>query len=145
MQLKAGMILTGTVSGITKFGAFVDLPDGLSGMVHISEVAFEYVNDISEHLKLGQEVKVKVMSVDENDKVSLSIKKALPRESQQKDTVKNDKASPVGYEWTPKSNEGASFEDMMSRFKQSSTERIGNLKKNDGSPHRPRRSGKPEK
>ncbi len=145
MQLKTGMILTGTVSGITKFGAFVDLPDGLSGMVHISEVSFEYINDINECLKIGQEVKVKVLSVDENGKVSLSIKKATPRAEKPKDTPRGEKASPVGYEWTPKSNEGASFEDMMSRFKQSSNERIGSLKKNDGSPHRPRRSGKPEK
>ena len=145
MQLKAGMILDGTVSGITGFGAFIDLPDGLSGMVHISEVAPVYVSDINEHLAIGQEVRVKVLSVDERGKVSLSIKKAMPREERFDPHFDNEKASPVGYEWKPHTSENASFEDMMSRFKQSSDEKIGSRKKNDGSPHRPRRSSKPEK
>ena len=60
MQLEVGSIVQGKVSGIAKFGAFVDLPDGKVGMVHISEVASVYVNDINEHLKEGQEVKVKL-------------------------------------------------------------------------------------
>ena len=145
MQLKAGMILDGTVAGITGFGAFIDLPEGASGMVHISEVAPVYVSDINEHLTVGQKVKVKVLSVDEKGKVSLSIKKAIPRPEKIDQRRDNQKISPVGYEWKPRNNDNASFEDMMSRFKQSSDEKIGSRRKNDGSPHRPRRSSKPEK
>ena len=78
MQLEVGTILEGKVSGITKFGAFVTLPEGKSGLVHISEIANSYVNEVSEHLSMGQTVKVKVISVSEEGKISLSIRKALP-------------------------------------------------------------------
>ena len=78
MQPEVGTILEGKVSGITKFGAFVTLPDGKSGLVHISEIANSYVNEVSEHLSMGQTVKVKVISVSEEGKISLSIRKALP-------------------------------------------------------------------
>ena len=77
MDLEAGMVLEGKVTGITKFGAFVDLEDGKTGMVHISEVAPTFVNDINDYLKEGQTVKVKVLSVGEGGKISLSIKKAM--------------------------------------------------------------------
>ena len=68
MQLEVGTILEGKVSGITKFGAFVTLPEGKSGLVHISEIANSYVNEVSEHLSMGQTVKVKVISVSEEGK-----------------------------------------------------------------------------
>ena len=77
MQLEVGSILEGKVTGITNFGAFVDLPNSASGMVHISEVAPNYVSQIKDHLKVGQEVKVKVLSIGDDGKVSLSIKKAM--------------------------------------------------------------------
>ncbi|MBR5121188.1 MAG: S1 RNA-binding domain-containing protein [Oscillospiraceae bacterium] len=76
MQLEQGTILEGKVTGILKFGAFVDIGGGKSGMVHISEVSNSYVNDINEVLKVGQVVKVKVVSIAEDGKISLSIKKA---------------------------------------------------------------------
>lgn len=76
MELKVGALLEGTVRTITNFGAFVSLPENRTGMVHISEVANRYVSDIREHLSEGQSVKVKVMRIDENGKVALSIKKA---------------------------------------------------------------------
>lgn len=79
MQLEVGTILEGKVTGILKFGAFVDLGGGKSGMVHISEVAPTYVNDIKEHLHEGDTVKVKVINIAEDGKISLSIKKALPQ------------------------------------------------------------------
>jgi S1 RNA binding domain protein len=78
MELEIGAILAGKVTGITKFGAFVALPGGRSGLVHISEVAYSYVNDVSEFLTVGQEVNVKVISVDENKRINLSIKQTLP-------------------------------------------------------------------
>lgn len=78
MQLEVGKIYEGKVTGITKFGAFVELEKGTTGMVHISEIANTYVNEIKDHLTEGQTVKVKVLSLGEGGKISLSIKKALP-------------------------------------------------------------------
>lgn len=75
---EVGSIVEGKVTGITKFGAFVELPGGSVGMVHISEISQTYVNDISEHLKEQQLVKVKILNIGEDGKISLSIKKALP-------------------------------------------------------------------
>ena len=77
---QAEEFAAGKVTGITKFGAFVKLEDGRSGLVHISEVANTYVDDVSKHLKVGQDVKVKVLSVDDKGRINLSIKQALPRE-----------------------------------------------------------------
>lgn len=76
MELAVGEIMSGKVTGITKFGAFVSLPEGKTGLVHISEVHQSYVSDIRDHLTEGQEVKVKVIAIDENGRVNLSIKKA---------------------------------------------------------------------
>ena len=76
MQLTVGEIVEGKVTGITNFGVFVDLGENQTGMVHISEVAQTYVNDINEHVKQGDTVKMKVLSVGDDGKVSLSIKRA---------------------------------------------------------------------
>ena len=73
MEFGVGSILEGKVTGITKFGAFVSLPENKSGLVHISEIAYSYVNDVAEHLSVGQEVKVKVIGIDENGRIQLSI------------------------------------------------------------------------
>ena len=82
-QLTVGTVVEGTVKQITKFGAFVLLPDRSTGMVHISEIAHSYVNDIHEHLTEGQTVKVMVIGT-ENGKINLSIKRtvALPPKPQ---------------------------------------------------------------
>lgn len=76
MQLEVGAILEGKVTGLTNFGAFVSLPEGKTGMVHISEVAPTYVKEIRDFLSENQEVKVKVMSIGDDGKISLSIKRA---------------------------------------------------------------------
>lgn len=78
MQLEVGKIYEGKVTGITKFGAFVELDKDTTGMVHISEVANTFVSEIKDFLQEGQTVKVKVLSLGEDNKISLSIKKALP-------------------------------------------------------------------
>lgn len=86
MELAIGAILEGKVTGITKFGAFVSLPGGKTGMVHISEIAHAYVSDINEYLSVGQDVKVKVIAIDPAGKINLSIKKtteAPPRQPRQ--------------------------------------------------------------
>ena len=81
MELAVGEIISGKVTGITKFGAFVSLPEGKSGLVHISEVDQSYVSDIRDHLTEGQEVKVKVIAIDDNGRVNLSIKRTQPRQN----------------------------------------------------------------
>lgn len=78
MELEIGAIMEGKVTGITKFGAFVSLPGGRSGLVHISEVAYSYVSDVSEFLAVGQDVKVKIIGIDQNNRINLSIKQTLP-------------------------------------------------------------------
>ena len=78
MGIEVGSILDGKVTGITNFGAFVALPGNRSGLVHISEIAYSYVNDVHDHLSEGQEVKVKVIGVDANNRINLSIKQAAP-------------------------------------------------------------------
>ena len=130
------MIVEGKVSGITKFGAFVDLEGGKTGMVHISEVAPTFVNDIKDHLTEGQTVKVKILNIGDDGKISLSIKKAMPPQNtgnnrQNRNASSQSKQrSTVGYEWQPqKSAEPSSFEDMLSKFKQTSDEKISNLKR----------------
>jgi S1 RNA binding domain protein len=76
MDYVIGSILTGKVVGITRFGAFVSLPDERSGLVHISEISNTFVNDVREHLTEGQEVTVKLVSIDKDGRINLSIKKA---------------------------------------------------------------------
>ena len=76
MQLQVGMVVEGKVTGITKFGAFVTMPDGKSGLVHISEIANTFVNDVHDDVQEGQTVKVRVLSIADDGKINLSIKKA---------------------------------------------------------------------
>lgn len=136
MSLEVGMIVEGKVSGITKFGAFVDLDDGKTGMVHISEVAPTFVNDIKDHLTEGQSVKVKILNIGDDGKISLSIKKALPQQNSNNNRQNRGgfsahrKNNSSGYEWqSQRSSEPSSFEDMLSKFKQTSDEKISNLKR----------------
>ena len=79
MSIEVGNKLKGKITGIKKFGAFVELPEGKSGLVHISEVADNYVENVEDHLSVGDEVEVKVLSIADDGKISLSIKKAKDR------------------------------------------------------------------
>ena len=79
MDLKVGQILDGKVTGITKFGAFVSVEGGKSGLVHISEIANTFVSNINDHLTVGQEVKVKLIGIDDAGRINLSIKQAEPK------------------------------------------------------------------
>ena len=139
MQLDVGKIYEGKVTGITKFGAFVELEPGTTGMVHISEVANTFVNEIKDHLTEGQTVKVKVLTVGEDGKISLSIKKDVDNPPPLKDFKRNNNGGNNGrrfdkenakpqQEKAPMTPEAA-FEDMLNKFKQSSDERMGDLKK----------------
>ena len=130
MALEVGQIVEGKVSGITGFGAFVDLPGGETGLVHISEVARNYVKDINEHLKVGQEVKVKVLTLDEKGKISLSIKKAQ-EDAPRRRAPEPFSGRPAEIDWSGDSDKkDMSFEDMMASFKQSSDAKMLDLKRN---------------
>lgn len=130
MQIEIGKVYDGKVTGITNFGAFVDMEDGVTGLVHISEVALGFVKDINEHLKVGDSVKVKVVSVDEKGKIGLSIKQAVKPKKQDAPKPKANK-SPEEFVWGEKKSDApSSFEDMLSKFKQSSDERMHDLKRN---------------
>lgn len=131
MQLEVGAILEGKVTGITNFGAFVDLGEGKTGMVHISEVAPTFVKEIREYVTENQTVKVKVLSMGQDGKISLSMKKAVAPPPRAPHTPRSQPSSgrPGNYEWQSKRHEPASFEDMLSKFKQTSDEKMSALKK----------------
>ena len=132
MQLEVGAILEGKITGITKFGAFVELGEGKTGMVHISEVAPTFVKEITDFVSEGQTVKVKVLSVGEDGKISLSMKKAMetvPASGQNTQRTRSGRKGPDHFEWSNKKNEATSFEDMLNKFKQSSDEKMSALKK----------------
>lgn len=93
MQLEVGKIYEGKVTGITKFGAFVELEPGTTGMVHISEVANSFVSEIKDHITEGQQVKVKVLSIGDDGKISLSIKKAVDNPPPQRRPFNRDNNS----------------------------------------------------
>ena len=146
MQLEVGQILEGKVTGITKYGAFVSVDEKTSGMVHISEVARSYVTDIHEFLKENDLVKVKVISIGDDGKISFSIKQALPpaekpERSERRPREKNFQTPKIDptCTWTPKKQEPASFEEMMNRFKQTSDEKFSDLKKKNPEGRRTKR------
>lgn len=152
MQLEIGKVYEGKVKGITNYGAFVEVMEEakpVTGMVHISEVANTYVNDIHDFLSEGQTVQVKVLAINEQGKISMSIKKAAPADSSskppQKPRTPRRRERDKGIVWEPKPQKPASemtFEDMMSRFKQNSEERIGDIKRNTDRKNGSRRRSK---
>lgn len=139
MGLEVGSVIEGRITGITKFGAFVALPEGKSGLVHISEVANTYVSDVNEHVQVGQQVKVKVLNISDDGKINLSIKRAepAPRPAERA-------AAPARRPYSPKPQQSASepvssqslrtaadgpssnqdFEDRLKKFMQESDSRI---------------------
>ena len=138
MEQEGEKIVERKVSGITGFGAFIDLPDGETGLVHISEVARNYVKDINEHLSLNQTVKVKVLALDEKGKISLSIKKA--QEHQPRRVSEPFSGVPAEIDWNSSNSQNdMSFEDMMANFKQSSDARMLDIKRNTESKRGSRR------
>lgn len=116
MSVSVGEIVEGTVSDIMNYGAFVKLEDGRNGLVHISEVSKDFVQDINEVLKSGDKVKAKVLAIDEKGKIALSIKKALPAtKNVTKENCKKD--MPL------------TLDDMLSKFLKDSDERQLDLKR----------------
>ena len=114
MSIEVGTIVEGKVTGITNFGAFVDLNGGETGLVHISEVADTYVKDVNNYLKVNENVRVKVISIDEDGKIGLSIKQLNSSNKKQK------------FKEAPRK----SFEDRLSSFLKESNQRQQDLKNN---------------
>lgn len=142
-QPNVGEIVEGKITGITKFGVFVEVSEGITGMVHISEVARTYVNEIRDFVKDGDFVKVKVLSISEDGKISLSIKRAQEDEKNERPRRQSRPiTSPKpdnSFVWTASKNEGASFEDMMNKFKQTSDEKFSDLKRKNAEVRRQKR------
>ena len=135
MEFGVGSVLEGKVTGITKFGAFVSLPEGKSGLVHISEIAYSYVNDVKDHLKEGQEVKVKVIGIDENGRINLSIKKAMdppPRPAGQgRPMGRPGGHNGGGFRGKPAPAEPASFEDRLKQFMAAPDSKLSELRQSE--------------
>ena len=136
MAIEVGAKLEGKVTGITHFGAFVDLADGVTGLVHISEIADHYVKDVNDHLKIDDIVTVKVINVDKDGKIGLSIKQVIDRPEGYVPPQRGDRQGRPG-DRRPGGRGGfrsapgkMSFEEKMSRFLRDSEERISSLKKN---------------
>ena len=134
MQLEVGQILSGKVTGITKYGVFVELEAGKTGMVHISEVAAVYVKEIRDFVTDGQEVKVKVISIADDGKISLSMKQAAAPAPQpfRKPYPPKSSAPFDGAARGKAKSEPDSFDEMLSKFMQSSDDKLSGLKKNGG-------------
>ncbi|MDQ0247585.1 S1 RNA binding domain protein [Bacillus fengqiuensis] len=147
MSIEVGSKLQGKVTGITNFGAFVELPEGSTGLVHISEVADNYVKDINDHLKVGDQVEVKVINVEKDGKIGLSIKKAKEQPQQSREGYQNREGRPAyqgreGYRPNPNRNRNdrnrnhdrdrggkENFEQKMARFLKDSEDRLSSLKR----------------
>jgi len=132
MDFEVGNVVTGKVSGITKFGAFVALAGGKSGLVHISEIANRFVNDVSEHLSVGQEVRVKIIGIDDSGRINLSIKRAGEEGEppQRPRPVRRETAQPRGTPAQPRARvpEGEmTFEDKLKRFMQESDGKMSDV------------------
>ena len=120
---EVGSIVSGTVTSVMQFGVFVDIGNGKSGLVHISELSSRYVKDINEFVKKGNEVKVKIVKIDDDGKISLSMKQAedsvkKPRKAEQKS--EKTSARPDSFDWTAKPADELSFEDRLLKFKHES-------------------------
>lgn len=121
MDLVVGAVYDGKVTGITKFGAFVLLPGGKSGLVHISEIAYSYVTDVKDHLKEGQEVKVKLIGIDDNGHINLSIKKAMDP------PAPAPRAARPVQQSAPRDS-ASSFEDKLKRFMSDSDSKMSEMR-----------------
>lgn len=138
MSLEVGAIVEGEVTGITNFGAFVQLPEGKTGLIHISEVSNVYVKDVHDFLKEHDIVKVKVLSVDDRGKIALSIKQLAssasdPEPKPQRPERRNfepreHRSATRGH--AARSSLPLSFEDKLSKFMKDSDDRMLDLRRN---------------
>jgi S1 RNA binding domain protein len=128
-DIEVGSVVDGVVTGITHFGAFVQLPGGKTGLVHISEVADQYVRDIKDLYKENDAVKVKILSYDGRQKIGLSIRQAQPGAS----ATRRMPPRPGGGGGGRPPRGRMTFEDKLARFMKESDERIADLRKHTDS------------
>ncbi len=135
MEFTVGNIYEGKVTGITSFGAFVQLAPGKSGMVHISEIANSYVDDIKKHIREGDTVRVKLIGIDQNGRINLSIKKALPAPEKPQNaprparTKSASEAAPPAPAGAPaEKSADSAFEDKLRMFMQRSESKMSDLR-----------------
>jgi len=127
MTLEIGSIVEGIVTGITNFGAFIELPNGKTGLVHISEVADTFVEDVRQFLREKDKVQVKILGINEKGKYDLSIKQVAR---------KDEHSSPrEEHHYREKrqrhsQHEEMNFEDKLTKFMKESEERLLDLKRN---------------
>ena len=148
MELAVGTIISGKVTTITEFGAFVALPGGKSGLVHISEVASAFVSDVHDFLTEGQEVQVKVLSISPEGKINLSIKQTQPQQPRQnRPPYRSQSAAQPSAQRTaapvqsaaPAAPAEPSFEDKLKQFMTMSDSKMSELNRNrDGKRHKRR-------
>ena len=155
MSIEVGQKVSGKITGITHFGAFVGLPDNKTGLVHISEVSSTYVKDIATVLSVGQDVEVKILSIAEDGKISLSIRQAVdqpvaprpPRETKREFKPKDSEedfrpnrpfksaprteSKPVEtFANTSSRKSTGDFDQLMSNFLKDSEDRLSSLRRN---------------
>jgi len=124
MALEIGAVVEGVVTGITNFGAFVQLPEGKVGLIHISEVSNVFVKDVHDFLKDKQQVTVKVVSIDEKGKIGLSLKALMPAPAEP------PKRSMERRPMAARPQAPMNFEDKLSKFLKESDDRLLDLKRN---------------
>jgi len=135
MSLEIGAIVEGEITGITNFGAFVQLPEGKVGLVHISEVSNAYVKDIHDFLKEHDKVKVKILTIDERGKIGLSIKQAAVSETQTSRPASpqfenRERRGNTRQQGNAKPSGPLTLEDKISKFLKDSDDRMLDLKRN---------------
>lgn len=128
MSIAVGDKLTGKVTGITKFGAFVDINEPENGLVHISEVANDYVKDVHDYVNVGDEVSVVVTNIGADGKIALSMKQAQPKPETPKPRPER-RAKPMRQHNHQKHGTD-DFDAMMSSFLKDSEDRLSSLKRN---------------
>ena len=136
MAIEIDSILEGRVTGIMNFGAFVSLPGGKSGLVHISEISNSFVKDVHEYLQVGQNVKVKVLDINEQGKINLSIKRVL--DEQQKEPEKKPVPPPpapvkphmADFGEVAPPTADLSFEEKLKKFMQASDSKNADKRRN---------------
>ncbi|WP_027108003.1 S1 domain-containing RNA-binding protein [Lacticigenium naphthae] len=143
MSIEIGNKVEGKITGITNFGAFVDLGEGKTGLVHISEVSDRYIKDINEELEVGQVITVKVLSIGDDGKIGLSIRKAEDKPAEaapSKPRATTTDRGKSGSSYRPASrpsqgnrssggNKKEDFDSLMSSFLKDSEDRLTSLKR----------------
>ena len=137
-KFEIGSIVEGTVTDIKPFGAFVALDERTKGLVHVSQISNNFIDNINEHISVGDKVKVKIISIDEaSRKISLSIREANPVISRERHSNNSNHSSSSNYRGRENSNnvkqpikaKTDSLEDKLKEWLKQSDDRQATLSK----------------